>query len=164
MKNMNLLGFLSNRWIVACFSMMSFFLLGSTNLSAQNFNGPSTLQTAVNHGVIDGSNAVNLLTKHVAYLNAYQANFIPGTAKYDIISDAIAYCNTQISLLNTNPDMDGLLEALSNEKLHKAHPSILGNYSATQIAAFQGEMGSGTLVVNSLRATKLSYILDANAY
>ncbi len=164
MKNMNMFDFCWSRLLIICFSFMT-FMFTSVDSTAQNLTGAVPVLMSWNDGNVDETNVVSYLDRHIQYVQALQALQSPGTAKFDICTDAISYLNSRIAFFNANPDTDGeIYETFTHEYVLKAHPSILGNYSALELAELQTELSSGALGANLMRQIKVEYILDANAY
>jgi len=99
-------------------------------------------------------------------------SFAPGSAKYDIVQDAIDYLEVLATNSSTNPNYISDLAASTGQhpftadKIRKTHSSILADYTAAQLAEMQVSLTEYTTGVNPnpQAAQKVQWVLDANAY
>lgn len=153
MKKENSLKFLSSNWLMVVFLALGFMFVGSFNANAQSpFDSKITSMTDL------------------------RDTYAPGTAKYDIVQDAVDYLLVLESNHTSNPNYISDLTAstgqhpLAASAIRKAHPTILFNYTAAQLAEIGqklNEIESGGAALNSTLAQlaqKSQWILEANAY
>ena len=113
------------------------------------------------------------LGEDIVALEQIRDTFAPATAKYDLVQDAIDYLTILDTNISANPNYLNTLndsnstetDPLNATPLRRIHPSILANYTASQLASFQVDLGAEQSInPNSPRADKLQWKLDANAY
>ena len=151
MKKEKSLNFLSSKWLMIPLFVFGILVFGNTNANAQN----SPLQTKL----VDMKDLRN--------------SFAPGTAKYDIVQDAIDYLVILNNNLSTNPNyLEELIDLedadpLQHDLIRRTHTSVLYNYSDAKLAEFeamQDGFENGTVNPDAETEQKLQWILDANAY
>ena len=114
----------------------------------------------------------------IAHYASLQQTFVPGSAKYDIVGSAVTYLEWMKAkvaqdpnyMADANPGVPAQGMA-SAPQIKKTRPSILANYSPSELAAFQSQYTSmssdgvnpnaGVSVGNF---NKVKWILEANAY
>ena len=146
MKKEKSLNFLSSKWLMIPMLALGILLFGSFDANAQN----------------------SPFADRIVAFEDLRDSFVPATAKYDIVQDAIDYLVVLETNSNANPNYlndlqdqssTGLFEA---NVIRKTHPTILANYTAAQLAEFTDVLGEvGTTAAQS---QKIQWILDANAY
>jgi len=146
MKKEKSLNFLNSKWLMIPLFVFGILLFGNVNASAQN----------------------SPFAERIIAMEEIRDSFAPGTAKYDIVQDAIDYLEILQNLASANPNwLDDYRDSVPQnpftvDKLRKAHPSILANYTVVQLADFA--QISADASTNPQLAKKTQWILDANAY
>ena len=150
MKKEKSLKFLGSKWLMISFFAFGILLFGNVNANAQNIPWQERITT----------------------FEDLRDSFAPGTAKYDIVQDAIEYLlileensATDPNYLYSLGDQNGDQDPLRVDVLRRTSPSILANYSQAELDGFQTELseinaGSGNVAITQ----KIEWILEANAY
>ncbi len=146
MKKENSLKFLCSKFFMVFVFAIGMTLISSTDASAQQGT--------------PYDDAIAVLTQQ-------RDSFAPGSAKYDFAQAAINYLNGLEASIASNPnylndfqDQFGT-DPLMAAPMRRAHPTVLANYTAGQLASFQNQIDAGSAGQVS---QKLQWILDANAY
>lgn len=111
----------------------------------------------------------NHLDVRITHFANIQSSFAPGSAKYDLVQNAIDYLGWIKTNVQTNPHfLDGMAPIMQSNQIRKSHPTILANYTPAQLAAYQADynqmVGEGQVATSSVHMQKLQWILEANAY
>ena len=144
MKKEKFFNFLSSKWLMVAFVALGITMFTSTDAVAQSPQIDDVITT----------------------ITERRNSQVPGTAKFDFAQAALDYLNVLDSNLASNPNYLDLLQDQSGNDplqaapLRKAHPSILADYTAAQLASFQSQVDAGSSVISQ----KLQWILEANAY
>lgn len=146
MKKEKSLNFLNSKWLMIPLFVFGIMLFGNVNASAQN----------------------SPFAERIIAMEEIRDAFAPSSAKYDIVQDAIDYLEILQNQASANPNwLEAYADAAQQnpftaDKLRKAHPSILANYTVTQLADF-AQISADASTQPKL-AKKTQWILDANAY
>lgn len=107
-------------------------------------------------------------TARIAQLTTMQQTYAPGSAKYDLVDQAVNYITWVQNNLATNPNFMDTTGASwqQADQLRKVHPTILKNYTAAELAAFQGQYNTMVTAgdTSNPQFKKVQWIMDANAY
>jgi len=147
MKKEKSLNFLSSKWLMVTFLALGILLFSNVNANAQN--GP--------------------FAERIASMTELRDSFAPGTAKYDIVQDAIDYMIILDTNSSANPNyLNDLQDQTGNNPfsanvIRKTHSTILAEYSAAQLQQFETVLGE-TGASQDPSSQKIQWIIEANAY
>lgn len=147
MKKEKSLIFPCSRWLMVVFLALGMTFLSNTNVVAQS---------------------VTPLDDAISAMTQTRNSFAPGSAKHDFAQAAIDYLVNLDAAILANPEhVNDIFDQFGTDvyqaaPLRRAHPTILANYSAAELASFQVQINDGTVSPASVQ--KLQWILDANAY
>ena len=151
MKKEKSLTILSRRFTVSVLFVFGFLIFGTSSAFAQSPN----------------------FTKRIDVMTQLRDTFAPGTAKYDIVQDAVDYLEVLESNFNSNPSYLADLEASTGQDpftadiIRKTHPIILANYSPADLAFAQqviAEGSNGGVLISTPATKKAQWVIEANAY